>query len=115
MRVAIDLEAYARRIGYLQPLTPDLATVQGIVRAHVAAIAFENLDPLMGRTLDLDPLALEDKLVHAGRGGYCFEHNLLMAEVLRAMRAAGDRPDRPRHCGIVRPMRPRRRRTCCCW
>lgn len=85
MRVAIDLEAYARRIGYLQPLSPDLATVQGMVRAHAAAIAFENIDPLMGRALDLDPLALEDKLVNTGRGGYCFEHNLLMAEVLRGM------------------------------
>lgn len=85
MRSVIDLAAYARRIGHLQPLTPDLPTVQALVRAHVAAIAFENLDPLMGLPVDLDPLAIEDKLVHAGRGGYCFEHNLLMAEVLRAI------------------------------
>ncbi len=85
MRPEIDLAAYARRIGHLQPLRPDLATVQAIVRAHVAAIAFENLDPLMGKPVDLDPLAIEDKLVHRGRGGYCFEHNRLLAEVLRAM------------------------------
>lgn len=85
MRVSIDLEAYARRIGYLHALTPDVATVQALARAHAAAIAFENLDPLMGRTPELDPLAIEDKLVIAGRGGYCFEHNLLMAEVLRGM------------------------------
>ena len=85
MRPEIELAAYARRIGYLQPLRPDLATVQAIVRAHVAAIAFENLDPLMGKPVDLDPLAIEDKLVHRGRGGYCFEHNRLLAEVLRGM------------------------------
>ncbi|HET6432502.1 arylamine N-acetyltransferase [Dyella sp.] len=85
MRSVIDLDAYARRVGHLQPLLPDLATVQALVRAHVAAIAFENIDPLMGRPVDLDPLAIEDKLVHAGRGGYCFEHNLLLAEVLRAL------------------------------
>ena len=85
MRPEIDLSAYASRIGHLQALRPDLATVQAIVRAHVAAIAFENLDPLMGKPVDLDPLAIEDKLVHRGRGGYCFEHNRLLAEVLRAM------------------------------
>lgn len=85
MRPEIELAAYAQRIGYLQPLRPDLATVQAIVRAHVAAIAFENLDSLMGKPVDLDPLAIEDKLVHRGRGGYCFEHNRLLAEVLRAM------------------------------
>ena len=85
MRPEIDLASYARRIGHLQPLKPDLATVQALVRAHVAAIAFENLDPLMGKPVDLDPLAVEDKLVHRGRGGYCFEHNRLMADVLRAL------------------------------
>ncbi|HEX5304828.1 MAG TPA: arylamine N-acetyltransferase, partial [Dyella sp.] len=85
MQPEIDLAAYVRRIGLLQPPRPDLATVQAIVRAHVAAIAFENIDTLMGKPIDLDPLAIEDKLVHRGRGGYCFEHNRLLAEVLRAL------------------------------
>lgn len=33
----------------------------------------------------LDAAALEAKLVAAGRGGYCFEHNLLLAEALTAL------------------------------
>ena len=85
MHPVVDVSAYARRIGYLEPMRGDLATVQGIVRAHVAAIAFENLDALMGRPIDLDPLGIEYKLVHRGRGGYCFEHNRLLAEVLRSL------------------------------
>jgi N-hydroxyarylamine O-acetyltransferase len=85
MRPVIDLGAYARRIGLLEPLRPDVATMQAMVRAHVAAIAFENLDALMGKPVELDPLGIEDKLVHRGRGGYCFEHNTLLAEVLRSL------------------------------
>ncbi|MEW5835134.1 MAG: arylamine N-acetyltransferase [Lysobacterales bacterium 14-68-21] len=85
MHPVIDVGAYARRIGFLEPMRADLSTVQGIVRAHVAAIAFENLDALMGKPIDLDPLGIEDKLVHRGRGGYCFEHNRLLAEVLRSL------------------------------
>jgi N-hydroxyarylamine O-acetyltransferase len=33
----------------------------------------------------LDPAALEDKLVRSGRGGYCYEQNLLLMHVLRAL------------------------------
>lgn len=90
MRPEIDLAAYARRIGHLEPLQPDLATVHAVVRAHVAAIAFENLDALMGQPVPLELLAIEDKLVHRGRGGYCFEHNRLLAGVLRALGVAVD-------------------------
>src|SRR6185312_984375 len=46
---------------------------------------FENLDPLLGRPVRLDLGSLQEKLVLGGRGGYCFEHNLLFAHVLRAL------------------------------
>jgi N-hydroxyarylamine O-acetyltransferase len=38
-----DLDAYFDRIRYDGPRAPTLATLQGIVAAHVAAIPFENL------------------------------------------------------------------------
>jgi len=82
---AIDLPAYFRRIDHHGPTAPTLATLAAIVRAHAAAIPFENLDPLLGRPVALDLAALEKKLLHAGRGGYCFEHNLLLSHVLRAL------------------------------
>ncbi len=50
--------------------------------AHVQAIPFENLDVLLGLPIDLEPSALERKLVHERRGGYCFEQNTLLLAVL---------------------------------
>ena len=81
----IDLDAYFARIGYRGSLAPDRDTLNAIVRAHVQTIPFENVDVLLGRPIELAPDAIMAKLVHAGRGGYCFEHNTLLLEVLRAL------------------------------
>ncbi|MBD8874050.1 arylamine N-acetyltransferase [Rhodanobacter sp. DHB23] len=85
MSDAIDLDAYLRRIGYRDAPTPDLTTLRALAAAHAAAIPFENLDPLRGVPVQLEPGALERKLLHEGRGGYCFEQNLLFAAALRAI------------------------------
>jgi N-hydroxyarylamine O-acetyltransferase len=85
MRDSIDLDAYLRRIGLSAASVPDLATLQLLVAAHVAAIPYENLNPFLGLPVDLDLAAVERKLVHEGRGGYCFEQNLLLGEALRAI------------------------------
>lgn len=81
----IDLDAYFRRIGYAGPRTPVLETLRSIHLQHAVSIPFENLDPLLRRTPRLDLPSLEQKLVHAGRGGYCFEQNLLLSHVLRKL------------------------------
>lgn len=84
----LDLGAYLARIGYEGPvgedgeLRPDLATLYAVHRAHTGAITFENLDVLLGRPVELDIKALEEKLVHGGRGGYCYEQNSLLAAAL---------------------------------
>ncbi len=57
-----------------------LAAVQ---RAHLAAIPFEGIDPFLGIEPSLDPEALTAKMLHGGRGGYCFEQNLLLEAALR--------------------------------
>lgn len=85
MTFAIDLPAYLRRIGYTQAVRPDAATLRGLAAAHVASIPFENLDPFLGVPVVLELPRLERKLVQHGRGGYCFEQNLLFREVLRAI------------------------------
>ena len=85
MRGSIDLHAYLRRIGLHGHVAPDVATLRTLASAHVASIPFENLTPLFGRPVELELAALERKLVHDGRGGYCFEQNLLFAEVLRTV------------------------------
>ncbi|MET9631799.1 arylamine N-acetyltransferase [Lentzea sp. NPDC006480] len=79
----VDLDAYLTRVGHEGDVVADLDTLRRLHIAHVDAIAFDNLDALLGRTevpLDLD--SVQDKLVRRGRGGWCLEHVVLMAAVL---------------------------------
>ena len=80
-----DLDAYFARIGYRGSRAPTRTTLDAIVLAHVRTIPFENLDVLLGRGIDITPAAVEQKLVRDRRGGYCFEHNGYLLEVLRAL------------------------------
>ncbi|MEO8465327.1 MAG: arylamine N-acetyltransferase [Gammaproteobacteria bacterium] len=81
----LDLDAYFRRIAYRGERAPTLSTLRALQAQHLLAVAFENLDTLAGRTVRLDAESLQHKLVAAGRGGYCFEHNLLFSHVLRML------------------------------
>ena len=80
-----DLDAYFARLGDDGPREPSVANLDRLVAAHVRRIPFENLDVLLGRGISLAPEDVERKLVHAGRGGYCFEQNGLMLVVLEAL------------------------------
>jgi N-hydroxyarylamine O-acetyltransferase len=80
-----DLDAYLRRIGYAGGLEPGAGTLADLHLAHSTRIPFENLDVLLGRPIRLDAPSLQAKLVTGGRGGYCFEHNLLFASVLHTL------------------------------
>lgn len=83
--MTIDLDPYFERIGYSGPRALSLETLRAIHLLHPQAIAFENLNPLMKWPVNLDASSLEQKLVRDGRGGYCFEHNLLLGHVLEAL------------------------------
>ena len=83
--MSIDLGAYFKRIGYDGPRTNTLETLRALHLLHPQAIPFENLDPLLKRPVKLDLPSLEAKLVAGGRGGYCFEQDLLFAQVLSAL------------------------------
>ena len=78
----IDLDAYLGRIGYSGVLKPTYQVLEALHLAHAARIPFENLDVLLKRPIGLDLASLQRKLVAGGRGGYCFEHNLLFAAAL---------------------------------
>ncbi|KPI24251.1 Arylamine N-acetyltransferase [Actinobacteria bacterium OV320] len=81
-----DLDSYLRRIGWEGERRADAATLRGVHLAHSRAIPFENLDPLRGTVPSLVPADLIAKLVRGGRrGGYCYEHNMLLAGVLEAL------------------------------
>jgi N-hydroxyarylamine O-acetyltransferase len=81
----IDLDAYCARIGYPGPRTPTLATLRALHALHPAAIPFEAIDVLLDRGVDLAPAAVDAKLIGAGRGGYCYEHNSLFRRVLTTL------------------------------
>ena len=81
----LDLDAYFARTGYTGSRAPTLETLHAVSLHHATAIPFENLDVLLGRGISLDPAAIERKLVHERRGGYCFEQNNLLLQVLRAL------------------------------
>lgn len=80
----LDLAAYLQRTGYAGKIAPTLQALQALHLAHATRIPFENLDILLGRPIALDLPTIQAKLVKGRRGGYCFEHNLLFAAVLRA-------------------------------
>ena len=79
------LRRYLVRIGYAGPVEPTLEVLRALQAAHIAAIPFEAFDALVEGGVDIDPAAIEAKLVDAGRGGYCFEQNGLFLRVLRAV------------------------------
>ncbi|GHC97184.1 arylamine N-acetyltransferase [Nocardiopsis terrae] len=78
----LDLDAYLSRVGLSGELPPTPDTLAVVHRAHLAAIPFENLNLVLGRSVRLDVPSLTDKMVHHRRGGYCYEQNLLLAAVL---------------------------------
>lgn len=85
MTPALDLSAYFERIQWNGGTDLTLATLTGLLIAHTARIPFEGLDVLLGRPVRLDLDSIQNKLVRARRGGYCFEHATLFAAVLEAI------------------------------
>lgn len=93
--MTLDLDAYFARIGRAGDTDrrPTVEVLRSVHRAHMLGIPFENLEPLLGSAPSLALPDLERKLVRSERGGYCYEHNTLLAAVLAA-RVPGDAADR---------------------
>jgi N-hydroxyarylamine O-acetyltransferase len=101
-----DRARYLDRIGAAAPVRADLATLVALTRAHLAHIAFENLDVQFGRAPPATVDAIFAKVVGQGRGGWCFELNTLFGVLLADLgyrvtrlkadvRRGGEVPDRP--------------------
>ena len=82
---SVDLDAYFVRIGYEGSRAPTLETLRALHERHPAAIPFEAIDVMLDRGVDIAPEAVDAKLIDAGRGGYCFEHNGLFKRVLASL------------------------------
>lgn len=78
-------EEYFERIGYPIPDQPTLSHLKKLHRAHVTSIPFENLDIHYPQPIVLEPKRFFDKLVTRQRGGFCYEQNGLLYEVLQQL------------------------------
>lgn len=80
-----NLPDYYQRIGFNGDFSPDLASLTRLMQAQLFSVPFENLDVQAGKIVSLDPEHIVDKIVHQGRGGYCYEVNGLFAMALTAL------------------------------
>ncbi|MAF57632.1 MAG: hypothetical protein CMK03_06865 [Ponticaulis sp.] len=78
----MNLNDYLTRISYSAPLRVDLATLNGLIEAHVRAVPFENLDIYAERPVEWSLDAAYDEIVTRKQGGWCFEMNTLFEWVL---------------------------------
>lgn len=85
MGASTGLDLYFDRIVYRGRRTPERAVLDAIVRAHIAAIPFENIDIQLGRPISHDLPAIFDKLVVRRRGGWCYEQNSLIGWALAGL------------------------------
>jgi N-hydroxyarylamine O-acetyltransferase len=81
----MDVAAYLTRIGTARPAAPTSASLTALHRAHVRSVPFEDYDIHTGVAISLEPDALERKIVHRHRGGYCYELNGLFGVLLREL------------------------------
>lgn len=62
-----------------------LASLKELQTGHLANFCFSSLGVLLKDDLSLEPEQLFDRVVTRNRGGYCFEHNKILFEVLRSL------------------------------
>lgn len=78
------LEEYLDAIGVsAEPPTREL--LDALVRGHIATFPFSSVGVRLGDALPLGLAPVFDRIVVRRRGGYCFEHNLLMLEMLEQL------------------------------
>ena len=75
---------YLRTLG-LQKRKPDLGFLTEISRRHASQFPFSSVGPMLGDELPLDIESLYQRIVMLRRGGYCFEQNSLMHDMLKEL------------------------------
>jgi N-hydroxyarylamine O-acetyltransferase len=78
------IEPLLRRIGLDGAPAPDLAGLRRVHRAYVEGVVYEDIAVQLGESGPLDEDALAARVL-AGRGGYCFELNTVLAALLRGL------------------------------
>ncbi|MHC8326059.1 arylamine N-acetyltransferase family protein [Pseudomonas sp. LB1P83] len=76
---------YLQRLGFDAPPAPTLDTLRQLQVRHTGAFPFENLTTLSGEPVLVDLPSIEQKILHEGRGGYCYELNYAFLALLQAL------------------------------
>lgn len=79
----LKLQQYLKRIHYSGDWGLNMDVLKKIHQLHPQYIPFENIDPYRGIVPSLDFEDVFQKLVVECRGGYCYEQNLLLEQVLK--------------------------------
>ncbi|MFG2961833.1 arylamine N-acetyltransferase [Streptomyces sp. NPDC048288] len=80
-----QIDAYLRRLGAARPARPTAEALRELHLLHLRTIPFENLSIHLGEEIVLEEKRLLDKVVGAGRGGFCYELNGAFAALLTAL------------------------------
>ena len=80
-----DRALYLQRLGFDAPPAPTLETLRQLQLRHTGVFPFENLTTLSGEPVLIDLPSIEQKVLYAGRGGYCYELNKLFLALLQEL------------------------------
>ncbi|MGW7420310.1 arylamine N-acetyltransferase family protein [Streptomyces sp. NPDC054813] len=78
-------DAYLQRLGAARPARPTAEALRDLHLRHLRAVPFENLSLHLGEEIVLAEERLVDKMVGAGRGGFCYELNGAFSALLTAL------------------------------
>lgn len=78
----MDTSKYLKRIGFDGTVSHDYETLKKLQYCHMTSVPYENLDIVAGIPLKFNSESLYEKIVTAGRGGYCFELNGALGALL---------------------------------
>ncbi|CAI8819411.1 N-hydroxyarylamine O-acetyltransferase [Pseudomonas chlororaphis] len=79
----MNFALYLQRLGYDSAPPPTLATLRELQLRHTSTFAFESLSTLLRVPVPIDLASVEHKVLHEGRGGYCYELNQMYLVLLQ--------------------------------
>ncbi|MFG2552763.1 arylamine N-acetyltransferase [Streptomyces sp. NPDC048581] len=82
---SVEVDAYLRRLGVEHPAWPTVDVLRELHVRHLQTVPFENLSIHLGEDIVLEEKRLLDKVVGAGRGGFCYELNGAFGALLMAL------------------------------
>lgn len=80
-----SLHEYCDRIGYIDTIACNYATLEGLMVSQLYHIPFENSLVWEGKIPSLIPEEIVTKIIYNKKGGYCYEINALFAMALTAI------------------------------